>query len=577
MPITTQALREWLERNYHDCSIEPDPVYGTYGQIWFLTTKSAYPAKKFAVKTVTPEKLTQGLTVDDVKFLRREFRMWLGLPETYNVLPALGFDFAHLSDGIIAIDLPVMRMPRMNGSLQEWVSKPSPGQVVDRLLALSQALNGLQYLYDHGFQGHGDLKPSNLLYDDLRTKTSLMDGMTWPSTIHPWRIRIADLGWADAWVDLGYSNKVDRQYMAPERMGGTVVPIKSDMFSMGVIASELLQGQHPAGDLKNLKKVRQSEGKWRRWIDSKERFLGEIQSPRLHRIIERCLDPMPDSRPSATEFLEELCTELKCGYSIDVVQTLILWRSRIFGDNIVAKHDYEAWAAVQSLRLGELEKQTSLQQIAKKMEQINVHDFESCEAWAPLAEAFVQLSDNSEEQDCIRKIALHYLVTILGPFSGSAIRQLGRRSDLPSLREYERFSQLVGDLARIGEFRTKNNLELLQKLGSTAGAALYFYLSSELRMEEGNRKAIEMLSYAISKAPDEAVHYYFRARWRNEIGLIDAITHSQAASNIGQIAEVLKTAVNEQIIQDLETAIKLAPDWEEPRQLLGSFRKKRSA
>jgi hypothetical protein len=71
--------------------------------------------------------------------LRREFRMWLALPHTYNVLPALGFDFAHLSDDTLnaSIDLPVMRMPRMDGSLEEWVTKPSPAQIADRLVALS--------------------------------------------------------------------------------------------------------------------------------------------------------------------------------------------------------------------------------------------------------------------------------------------------------------------------------------------------------------------------------------------------------------------------------------------------------
>ncbi len=258
MAITTDALREGLERMYDGYAVEPDPVYGTYGLIWFLTARPTNPVvpATFAVKTVVPEKVTQQIsTEDDINFLRREFRMWLALPHTYNVLPALGLDFVHLSDDTNAsIDLPVMRMPRMKGSLEEWVSKPSPEQIVDRLLALSQALNGLQYLYDHGFEGHGDLKPSNLLYEDLQGKFQLEERASWPSALHPWFVRVADLGWADAWVDLGFSNKALRKYMAPERLAGNVAPIKSDMFSMGVIASELLQGEHPAGNLKKVLK-----------------------------------------------------------------------------------------------------------------------------------------------------------------------------------------------------------------------------------------------------------------------------------------------------------------------------------
>jgi len=570
MGITTQALREWLERTYDGYSVDADQQRGTYGLIWFLTARSAntHPAK-FAVKTVDPEKIAEASTADDVTHLRREFRMWLALPQTYNVLPALGFDIACLSDdtGNRSIDLPVMRMPHMDGSLLDWVSKPSPAQVADRLIALSQALNGLQYLYDHGFEGHGDLKPSNLLYDDLRRKFQLDDEGIWPSTVHPWRIRVADLGWADAWVDLGFSNKVLREYMAPERFDGKVVPIKSDMFSMGVIASELLQGHHPA---ENLKKALGSEGKWRKWVESGERNFRQIQSPRLQRIIERCLDPFPDSRPDSLEFLDELCAELRSTHCLDVAKTLALWRSGASGDDLVAQHEHEAWAAAQSPRLGAAETQASLQQISKKMEQVNVIDFEGCEAWAALAEAFVHLTAGTpEEKDRIRKLASDYLVTILGPLDGSAIRQLGHRSDWPTLREYERFSMLVKGLADIAEIAATDSSELLQKLGPYARAALYYGFASDLRLQRGTQVAIEILSSAIVEAPNEPVNYYFRAFWSYETRVVSAIMPSQASMSAHSSIE--------QITQDLETAIRLDPDWEEPRRLLGSLRAERSA
>jgi serine/threonine protein kinase len=248
MGITRQALREWLELRNDGYCVEAEPKVGSYGLVFILTAKSPNTSpRSFAVKTVDPEKIPQGFKKDEDKVLRREFRMWLELPHTYNVLPALGFDIATLSESAQnkSIDLPIMRMPRMKGSLQEWVSKPTTVEIADRLIALSQALNGLQYLYDHGFEGHGDLKPENLLYDDLRCKVLLDDQPRWPSTFHPWRVSVADLGWADAWVDLGLSTIAGRPYLALERLAGEFVPIKSDMFSMGVIASELLQGHHP--------------------------------------------------------------------------------------------------------------------------------------------------------------------------------------------------------------------------------------------------------------------------------------------------------------------------------------------
>jgi serine/threonine protein kinase len=233
-----------------DYKAEPEPVHGTYGLIWFLTAKRAnISPQSFAVKTLDPERLTDPNEVMDIVYMRREFRMWLALPATYNVVTALGIDGAVLRTGEAGeiVRLPVMRMPRMSGSLEAWVGKSDPG-TEDRLVALAQAFNGLLYLYEHGFEGHGDLKPRNILYCDLTDRFELRERGPFPSREHKWQVKIADLGWADAWVDLGFTNKALRQYRGPERLGDAarVVPKQSDVFAMGVIASELLQGRHPA-------------------------------------------------------------------------------------------------------------------------------------------------------------------------------------------------------------------------------------------------------------------------------------------------------------------------------------------
>jgi hypothetical protein len=99
MGITTQALRVWLERKHDGYAVEGDPVHGTYGLIWFLNAKSPNTLPgTFAVKTVDPKKVARESKRDEVADLRREFRMWLALPQTYDVLPALGFDITTLSE-----------------------------------------------------------------------------------------------------------------------------------------------------------------------------------------------------------------------------------------------------------------------------------------------------------------------------------------------------------------------------------------------------------------------------------------------------------------------------------------------
>src|SRR5438105_959386 len=97
MKATTSDLRNWLELQYADYETEHTPVHGTYGLIWFLQAKrdNIHP-QSFAVKTLEPESLTSQSKNMDIVHLRREFRMWLALPPTYNVVPALGIDVAVL-------------------------------------------------------------------------------------------------------------------------------------------------------------------------------------------------------------------------------------------------------------------------------------------------------------------------------------------------------------------------------------------------------------------------------------------------------------------------------------------------
>jgi serine/threonine protein kinase len=131
--------------------------------------------------------------------------------------------------------------------------------------------------------------------------------------------------------------------MAPERFHDGVVPVKSDMFSMGIIASELLQGHHPAG---NLKKVLTSEGKWLRWVSGRERNLQGIESRVMKSVIERCLDPDPDLRPQPLEMLDAICAELETAYGLEIADTLRLWRSEAGSNVPVAQAEHLAWAAM---------------------------------------------------------------------------------------------------------------------------------------------------------------------------------------------------------------------------------------
>lgn len=565
MTITTNDLRAWLERKYHDYDVAAEPVHGTYGLIWFLTKNGT--KKGFAVKSLAPEKLLVNKSLDELANLRREFRMWLALPNTYNVLPAIGFDIASLGAGGDPgiVNIPVMRMPLMDGSLDNWVNN-SKFDGIDKLIALAQAFNGLLHLYTNGFEGHGDLKPSNLLYIDMSKQYPLPDSNSWPSQQHPWRVCVADLGWADAWVDLGFSGKVFRPYKAPERVEGNFFPIKSDMFSMGVIASQLLQGHHPAP---NIKRAEESDKSWKKWVETGKRELEGISSGRIRTMILRCLDPDPAARPDANECLGEICDELKENYHIDIEQTLAAWREPIF-DSVAAQNDHQAWAANNSNRLGPSEVIRSLEQITSMLKKMQVHDINSCEGWVPLADSYLKLVEAAGEvQEAseipIRKLALDYLLSILGKLDRSDVLNIQARDDLPEVMQpFERFSEVVKRMADLADFPQGDELEAVEKLGAYARSALAFGKASVLRVEGGSQsEVIALLTTAINAAQDEPVNYYFRARWIHENLFL---TPGRAESKGLSSQQVIQT-----IISDLGRAISLVPNWEEPKNLLESI------
>ena len=555
MAATTQDLYEWLRRRYSDYQVKPEPMHGTYGLIWFLDGESG----SFAVKTIAPERLLEPESQLDGDYLQREFRMWLELPHTYNVLPALGFDVATI--GIyeigLPVKLPVMRMPRRLGSLQDWVGSTLYSYEA-RLVALAQAFNGLIFLYEHGIQGHGDLKPSNILYGDLHSFALPHDG-PWPSRRCPWQIQIADLGWADAWVDLGFAKKAFRQYLAPERFDDIVTPMQSDVYSMGIIATEILQGRHPAGNLKRLN----SEGKWMRWLAHPTWELDGVSSPRIKSLILKCLEREPNDRPSPYACLSEVCQEIEqvCGYSIEA--TLGWWRRPAAGQSAIAADEQTAWAAEQSAKLNFTQQNVSRQKIRDQLNSVCVVDFGSSERWLVLAEVLEKLlsidQDARNEIDDLRKQAYHFLVDVLGKITLLDMNVVKGREDQPAfVRPFERFAVVAMGLVKLAGITYEQATAHGEVLGDYLLGALAFQAASQARRSSDHEMCEHHLATAIALAPQESVPYYFRASWRHERALMKfCLSDESAADSDRQLWKA-----------DLEMALTYDPDWTEPQKLL---------
>jgi len=123
-----------------------------------------------------------------------------------------------------------------HGSLRRWVIERRPWQEV--ALVLAQAVQGLQSIHEAG-GFHRDLKPDNLL---LATGPE-------PNTVV---VKVADFGLARVPETIsatmtGQLGGTDG-YIAPEILAGSAFHPGADIYSLGIVATELLTGaRDPAG------------------------------------------------------------------------------------------------------------------------------------------------------------------------------------------------------------------------------------------------------------------------------------------------------------------------------------------
>ena len=161
-----------------------------------------------------------------------------------------------------------------------------------------QIARGLAAAHDRGII-HRDLKPDNIFIT--------RDG----------RIKILDFGIAlfdQAFVQTGEQSPLTRTglamgtvgYMSPEQLLGQPATAQSDLFGFGVVMHEMLAGSHPFAR-RTVPEVQTAV--LREDPASLSRAVPGV-SPSLVRVIERCLDKQPASRPESARdlamFLEAL-------------------------------------------------------------------------------------------------------------------------------------------------------------------------------------------------------------------------------------------------------------------------------
>lgn len=159
-----------------------------------------------------------------------------------------------------------------------------PGQIPEGTIAFlcREALRGLEFLHlQHRI--HRDIKSDNILL--------ALDGS----------VKIGDFGYAaQLTTDLERRNTVvgTPSWMAPELIGGNKYDCKVDIWSLGIVALELAEGNPPYMDCNPMKAIFYIATKPAPTLANKSKW-----SPQFVSFVEACLTKIPGNRPTATELL----------------------------------------------------------------------------------------------------------------------------------------------------------------------------------------------------------------------------------------------------------------------------------
>jgi serine/threonine protein kinase len=200
---------------------------------------------------------------------------------------------------------PYMVMEFVDGeALSDIIRQRRNLMLSDKLSYLEQICSGLHYAHLAGIV-HRDVKPANIMVD--------RQGV----------VRILDFGIArieGSAMTLDGTMVGSLNYMSPEQMLGKVVDPRSDMFSLGSVAYELLCYQQAF-------KGSMNDGLLQRLPNEDPPPLSSIRKDlpvELEQIIARALQKSPDHRYPDLEAMRDAILEVKRGLGQDDVRTIVV-------------------------------------------------------------------------------------------------------------------------------------------------------------------------------------------------------------------------------------------------------------
>ncbi len=272
---------------------------GKYFRVWLAC--DIYMNREVAIKIYR-----NSFTYDIVEGVRRQcWGMKLVHP---NILPT--YDFNH-DEEILYIVMPYCPFGSINklaGKISEWT--------LWRII--KDIASGLEHLHRQGIM-HLDIKPANFLLDTHGHYVLSDFGLSHRVA------NLIDLYNKSITIDIaGPYNREATVYMSPENILDGRVDINSDIWSLGLSIYELISGElpvHGSGELEQLL-----------LFGRVMTFKCDKCSTKLSNLIDACINPSPQNRPSATEIIA-------LADSVIARDDIIPMFDKISDDSILKKED----------------------------------------------------------------------------------------------------------------------------------------------------------------------------------------------------------------------------------------------
>jgi serine/threonine-protein kinase len=240
----------------------------------FVATEVAL--KRRVVVKLLGRELAQGLSADR---FAREIELAAALQDPH-IVPVL-------ATGVTADGLPYFTMPYVEGeSLRDRLTR-GPVPLDEALRILRDVAEALEYAHARGVV-HRDIKPENIL---LSGRSAVVADFGIAKAVSAARASGAP---ANATLTSAGTSLGTPGYMAPEQVSGDPTDQRSDIYSWGVVAYELLAGAHPFAHHTSAQQLMAAH------ITEAPRLLDEQRPglpPSLGALVMRCLAKLPAERP----------------------------------------------------------------------------------------------------------------------------------------------------------------------------------------------------------------------------------------------------------------------------------------